>query len=412
MIVIAIVGFFFFVFRLPLDNLKDNLNLLDHTPYLKLEGFPTDIQNDFRNEVVLEIDTDVNFRNIIIDYYYDDEYLYVYDKLSITVFDINQKTLVNIIDLPNYNLTLDTSFFEGILTNFFVYDDELFLLGAQGFYSVTTSEVIRIDDLNYFISKKFIYNDELYLYRILSEDNYMIYKYVDGNLELDIPLNNSLSGTYETAVISDNLFYVENDKYVLYEDNSISFDIYDGTALFNKDELEMYYVKSVPDLSFTRYVEVKSDGSINDYTINRAHNSDMTLANGYLFLTEFNDIDDTMIEIINPDFEIYAIKNLPKKTSFYIQNDYFKQYLANFHSSENDLEYLRVDKNRDHTILSLNLIYNDDVAINLPIYTHFGLGYLIIIVITIFIPITNYRKYITTIGFEEMTRSKKENIND
>lgn len=413
MIVVAIVGFFLFVYRLPMDSLKENLNLLDNTPYLAIEGFPTDIQNDFRNEIILEIETDVEFRNTIIDYYYDDDYLYVYDKISINIYDLNQNTLINTYELPNFNSNLDISSFPGLNNYFFKYNDELFLLGAQALFIVSPTEISdAFGDVNYYTSRNFIYNDELYFYRKLTTTDFIIYKYIDGNLDTNNEINNSVTNEDEFYVISNKLFSLENDKYVVYGDSSKSFDYYKGTVIYNESESEMYYAYSVPELGYTRYVEVKSTGEINDYSISRARNSDMILVNDYIFLTEFNDIYNTTIEIINPDFEIYGVKNFTKKVSVYIQNDYYNQYIANFHSSENNLEYLRVDINRNHTILTLNNVYQDDVVINLPFYTHFGFGYLFLIIIAMFVPVTNYRKYLTIVGFDEMTKSKKEDAND
>lgn len=393
--------------QFPTNIVSESLNLSNNVKYLQFDGFPTDIQNNFYQKEIIQIDFNYHIDSEITDYYYDNTHLYIYtNKDHLIIYDLSTEKVVSDTSLFNLDIQLDNN--DGmddteLYNKFIYYDDYLILLGKYGTYIVSTDSVTKICEISSKHAKNFYLNNRLYF--LNSYGKVDIFKFSEGDIK---KTNINYLNTTDLLVISENLFSKNNYKYVLYENPSISFSVKNGSPIYDQNRHAIYYTQ-VYDLSFpgsVKYQKVDVNGETSTISINRIHNSKGIIIDDNIYFTEVLESDINRIEIINSDFEIEAIYNHLKLQPFWIGNKFNKSYIGNYHEKDNHLEFLQVEQNSKHIVLSIYQIHEKNVYLNLPFYTHYGLGIFIPILIAFFIPLTNYRKSITYIDFFTMLEKK------
>lgn len=409
LLLLLVVMFLGSIFHFPFHSVSRFLNLYDTTPFLSMDGFPIDIQNNYREQTTLEIDVDMFINKEGVDYYYDTQYLYLYNKTHVYVFDIQTNSLYNSFEMGNYNANLDSSIFYGLYRSFIKHNDDLILLGVQGVFVITPDSSTKISDINSNYARAYFYQDDLYFLSKRISNYYKVYRYSDEQIILDETIDLSLEDFDDIEVISEQLFYKEDDRIISKDDSNISFLYYDGTATYDANNEVMYYVRVNSDLfTYTNYFKVNQNDEVQNIEINREHNINSMFIDNTLYLTNFNEIEDNRIEMINQDFEISGFKNMFDRQAFWVGNFYIEQYIVNFHSTNDQLEYLKIDSNLSHSLIEVVILSQEPVALELPFYSHYGIGYFIPILIILFIPITDYRKFHVILSFEEATKKRDE----
>lgn len=402
--------------QLPTNKISESLNLSNNVKYLHFDGFPTQIQNNFHQEEIIQIHSDYHIDSEITDYYYDSTHLYVYtNQYDLIVYDLSTKEVVLDTFIGNISVQLDDSYRmddNELYNKFAFYDGHLILLGEYGTYLLTTDTVTKISDVSSYFARYYYQNNELYILNRASNSIFEIYKFNNGEIILTetIDLNTT---TYDNLlVISENFFYEENNKYVIYEDSSISFNTRNGLPIYDKNKKVIYYTEvkdNVLEPNITIYQRIDVNGEISKITLDKMHNSKGIIIDENIYFTEYLESDINRIEIMNSNLEFDAIFNHLELQPFWITNIFSNSYIVNYQEKDNNLEFLQVEQNNKNIVLRIFQLQERNVHLELPFYTHYGIGIFIPIIIAFFIPITNYRKSITYISFEEALKKEENN---
>lgn len=408
---IIIGGIFLFLisiymFNLPTNIAGESLNLANNTPYLSIDGFPIDVENNFRQNEIIQIDSTELIDSEVMDYYYDDEHLYLYTTSNkLLIYNLSTKKLTHKRTLENTTVLDDKySNYKGDMHYMFVkYDDDLILFGNTRIFKVTSNGGIGLL-MNTSNNMKHYYIDgQLYLLNEPSNGYQSVYSFQNGKFILLELVGLSTASFESMIVISETLFYVIDNEYVLASDSDISFDIKEGSALYDQKYQIMYYTTG-------EFFKVTSNGTESEIPNNKRLNYYGIIIDNKIFYANHVDTHKSQVKIINDDFDIFAIYSHQELQPFYKTDFYTKQYIANYHNQDNKLEFLQVDDNYKHVVFTIYQLEELDVDIHLPFYSHYGVGILLSIFIAILVPTTHYRGSYTESSFDKvMTKDKEDN---
>ncbi|MDT8336888.1 MAG: hypothetical protein RQ856_03560, partial [Candidatus Izemoplasmatales bacterium] len=85
-------------------------------------------------------------------------------------------------------------------------------------------------------------------------------------------------------------------------------------------------------------------------------------------------------------------------------NDYDYNYVSTYKEIDNNITFMQLEIKEDETLLKLYNLFEEDVDIPLPFYTHYGIFIMIFILIGIFVPVTDDIKYVTYINFSSVNK--------
>ena len=99
----SIFGFlllFNIAFKLPLNPIKNNLNLSNNAPYFRFDGLPTDVDNSFKQNLIFRLSLTENDGKSIDDYIINDGNLYLVQDNLLYKYDIETANVVKKYYLP------------------------------------------------------------------------------------------------------------------------------------------------------------------------------------------------------------------------------------------------------------------------------------------------------------------------
>lgn len=392
---------------LPTNSIRSALNLSDNVRYGTYDGFPIDLKNRFKAKNINQIEFNFFLDSEITDYYYDNNYLYLYtDNTTLIIYDLlNNKILYN--SRLNHNTQISET--NELINKFTFYDNQLILLGYDGLYKITPSGANKISNFNSSNTYKFYIDDILYFLHKKGKQNEI---YLLNNEQLILIDEINLGEYNDIVVITEQLFYKDDEYYYIYDNPLIKFKIEKGFPIYDKKNKTIYISlnNSYPlyDYEDTFYYKITSDGEKQIFATYSFHNSKGIIIGDYIFFTEKSKNKLNRIEIMNLDLKFDSIHKHLKLQPFWYTNHYNYVYIANYQEKDNKLEYLHVLINKKHTLIRIIQLEEKDLGLNLPFYSHYGIGIFIIIAIALFIPITNYNKHVVTLGF---LKKRREEIN-
>ena len=405
-VIIGVVFSSAILFQFPKNTVSESLNLSNNVKYLAFDGFPTNIQNNFHQEEVSQVDSEYLFSSKITDYYYDSTHLYIYTSSNLLlIYNLTTKEIVFEEKFDSSNTTIN-SFSEDELYNRFIYfDNQLFLQGIHYTYLLTPSAATEISDVSSNSSRYYMLDDELYFLKKTSDTIFETYKYSAGAITLNETIDLGTTTYDNLLVISQNYFYEENNKYILHEDPTITFNIEEGFPIYDQDNHIMYYNSIFIDE--TIYSKVASGEETDSFTLYKSHNLNGIVIDDYIFFTSDLETSKNRIEIMNNRFEIEAIYNHQELQPFWISNEIHESYIGNYQEKDNNIEFVQIDQNDKHTVITVYQLIEKEVYIAFPFYSFYGIGIFVSITIAFFIPLSNYRESITYSSFETVTEGKK-----
>ncbi len=409
-ILIFVIVFSNFFIDLPINKVKENLNLSNNVSYLNFDGYPTNINNNFDAKKIIQIDSQYNIDSEVTDYYYDQTHLYLYTKKGdLIVYDISKEEVIYDVNLGDSGNSDDYGLYNSEITNMFTfYDDHLILLSKNGTYLVTPRNAKNISYMTSYDSGKFYQNSELYYLYKRGLKEFEIYKFNDGKLALTERIDLTTTEYDNLLIISQNYFHEENNQYVLHEKPSISFKKELGFPVYDENRKIMYYIQTIEHTASrsTTYLKINADGETSKIRLAKKHNPKAIIIDDYIYFTKDNLEEDRNIgrvEIMNSNFEFDAIYNHLKLQPFWYKYQFNKSYIANYNEKGNLLEFLQVDQSNKRIVFTMQQLQDKEVELKLPFYTHYGIGIFIPIIIAFFIPITNYRKGNTFVDYEKVS---------
>ena len=137
-------------FQLPLNPIKNSINLSNNAPYFRFDGLPTDINNSYKQNLDFKLLLTDNDGRSIYDYIVYDNHLYLTQDNVIYKYDIATSNMVK-----KYYISgkLSNDYFNETL---FVSADNLYVYCEYGLYKVTDENLITIEDKNFKNSKRIL----------------------------------------------------------------------------------------------------------------------------------------------------------------------------------------------------------------------------------------------------------------
>jgi len=409
---IFIIATSFIIFQSPKNIVSDSLNLSNNVKFFSYEDIPTDVNNNFTQEEILQIDSSIQLNSKITDYYYDDYHLYIYtNRGSLIIYDLSTKEIVYETLLENLGgiFSDENNIIDNELHNKFIfYEGHLVLLGLYNTYLVSSGGAVVISDLSHYNSRYYYQDNELYFLSKESSNLYNIYKFDNGAFTLTETINTNNEVYDSLLIISESLFYQENNKYVLYIDESKTFNIGFDNPLYGMNNQVMY--TSFYEKVETEYQIIEANSEISTISLRKMHNSIGIVIDDYVYFFDNREPKNNVIEIFNEDLEYHAIFNLLESEPFWINNFYLTSYTGSYQEKDNNLEFIQVEENNKHIVITVYQVIERDVAVILPFYSHYGIWIFIPILIAFFIPITNYRESKTTIVPDKDLLKKEEEV--
>lgn len=396
-IIWSIFGFlllFNILFQIPINPIKNQLNLSNNAPYFRFDGLPIDVDNSYKQDLVLELFLTDNDGRAINDYFLTDEYLYFVQNNKIYKYDINTQSLVK----KYYILgDVNNNYFNEM---FFLNEDNLYFYCPYGLFEVTEDELVKIGDINSDNSRRVkLFSNEIGFLKNIGEQNYELLLLDNDEIIVGETIDLELSEYDQLVVISETLFYKNGNDYLLFEDISVSFNDIDAAFIYYNSYYEvMHYLKDnviyVNDgrdnLKIVEFIgKMLNEGEVvGDLTVLR----DGTL------------LDDTRLLIFNFDMSVISIYNHLDRDRFYKLKDFNVSYIVNYRDVDNQLQFMQVESNGEKTYFQIYSLESKDVDLKLPFYSHYGILSVIVILIAIIIPITDDIKYLTYLDFNSATK--------
>jgi hypothetical protein len=396
-IIWSIFGFlllFNILFQIPINPIKNQLNLSNNAPYFRFDGLPVDIDNSYKQKLVLDLFLTDNDGRGIRDYFLTEEYLYLVQDNKIYKYDIDTQSLIK----KYYILgDVNNNYFNEM---FFLYEDNLYFYCPYGLFEITEDELVKIGDINSDNSRKVrLLSNEIAFLKNIGEQNYELLLLNNNEIIIEETINLELGEYDQLVVISETLFYKKGYDYFLYEDITVSFeDINAAFIYYNSNYEVMHYLKDnviyvndgIDNLKIVEFIgRMINEGEVvGDLTVLR----DGTL------------LDKTRLLIFNFDMSVISMYNHLDIDRFYKLNDFNVSYIVNYRNVDNQVQFMQVESNGEKTYFQIYNLENKVTDLKLPFYSHFGILSVIVILIAIIIPITDDIKYLTYLDFNSVTK--------
>ncbi|MBI9009996.1 MAG: hypothetical protein JEZ05_08185 [Tenericutes bacterium] len=415
-VVFVFIVAFNFVFQLPNESIKSFFNLNDSVAYLSYDEMPTDLQNNYNQKTLFSIKLENELEGSIADYYYDDEFLYLYTTRSeFLVFNNDGSELIYSESIDGsilFDSTRRLSYEE--YYDYFVYvDGHILLFDTYGIYQVNSTGLIKLLDISNFYSKHFLVNEALHLLVRTSETDYEIYQYDNGTFESLETIDTTTKSYNELVIISDYLFDFDEENYFLHSNNAIIFPYkINNTTVYDGDNSIMYYSQfidtSVDVLTAGRtetvYTKITEFGEVFERAVKGQHSVDIVAYNNRLFVTGFK-----TMEVLAEDFEYDTIYNHVEIKSFLKANKYKSITYTQFNViDESTIEFLQEQRNSDKILIQINRLVEEANPLQLPFYTHYGFLTIVPILIGCIFELTDFRTTTHVISYQNQINKKKE----
>ncbi|MGS0972826.1 MAG: hypothetical protein ACVCEJ_06300 [Candidatus Izemoplasmataceae bacterium] len=398
----------FALIDIPVNIVRQQLNLSDNVPYFSFNDFPTNLDNNFSQEKAFQFELPENLGTNLVDYYLDGDLLYVYSNQDVLyTIDVTKEEIIYSTKLGIVSEDGGVTFNQ--ITNiFFESNDQLYILSRSGLHKInpTNYEMISTDKTTN--TKIFYHNEEPFLLKTQGSGLYHIYQVEDDEIVLYEEIERDSENNFTSfTVISSTLFKIDGDIYIDYFDDEYSFQFVNSSPLYDKENHLMYY-SYYENQTSTVYIQAISQTIVNEKTLRKLHNTYGIIVDEHVFYVEPPEQSIGRIEITNPTFQIDSIINHRKNTRFWVANQYHNSYIINYLAIDNELTYLQVEQNNHKTLLTLEVIKELETGLSLPFYSFYGLFNFIPVLVFLFIPMSNYRTEITFIGFDQLLKKKKE----
>lgn len=393
----SIFGFlllFNIFFQLPLNPLKNSLNLSNNAPYFRFDGLPTDVDNSYKQNLIHKLTLTENDGRSIEDYIITDGYLYLVQDNILYKYDIETAKMIKKHYLPG---KVNNNYFNDIL---FVSEDNLYLYCAYGLYKITEDDLIKIGDINSDNTRRVRRSeDEVLFLKNIDQNLYDLYALSDDALNLEENINLDMRGYDELIVISETLFYQDGYDYILFDDESKRFEDIDATFIYyNSTNRVIHYLKDNKIYFNDGTQNIQVIDYIGRMLIEGEVVGDLTI------IRDGTKFDDTRLLLFNYDMSRISIYNHLDLDRFSKVNNYNVSYVANYRSDENHIQFLQVEANSSKTNLLIYNLENKNVDLRLPFYSHYSLLSVIVIIVAIIIPITDDIKYLTYLDYNSMVK--------
>jgi hypothetical protein len=395
---------FAFLFNLPIEGIKQDLNLLDNRPYLSTDRLPIDLENNFKRDTLFELTFDNEFEEEILDFYYYESTLYLYTNN--TLYSIDPSSGEIIYSESGFLRDYSVDHFQK-QDLFFTQEGQLYFLNNNMVYQLSENTYDLMDVSMVEESQVFRHNGQIHLLHKIDENNYDI-RVLSGDsfsyLE-SIDLTSKEEG-YTLDIIGDTLFYKNDQVYEAYFDAEKVFTRIGEQPAYDALNEIMYSTKFDEVNVSTIYYQTKGEFLIEEYERNFEQNTLGFAHQGLIYYYAALDEEAEHLDIMNKDLTFQAIHSIFEYKPFWIGNAYNTTRIVDFQTSEEGISYLQVDKNEKELLLSYHTLVQSKTGLDLPFYAHYGLWVLIPTILGYLIPISNYRKSISIIGFDETIKKK------
>ncbi|MFA6647857.1 MAG: hypothetical protein WCS32_04385 [Candidatus Izemoplasmatales bacterium] len=400
----GVFGFVLFAglfIQIPTNNIKQFLNLNNNSKYFVFQGLPNDIKNNYEQELLFSMNiTSSSSGKNIEDFYIENNTVYFSYGNTIEKYDMEKGALIGKYYLE---MAIDYEEKEIFKNRFIEYENSLYYYDSSGFYKLIDSEVDKISDYSTANSKIF-YNEEGRLSFLTRKSDilYDIHYLLNGSIVFEKTVDISLLGYEDLVVISDSLFYKENNDYILFVDTNYTFKNVSSERAYNSNLKKMYYFSDF---------EVFVDDGINQKKILRYLGYDISntgfVGDMLIFRTELN-LEKARLIMYNDDYESLYLFNHLDTDTFLIDKDYKSGYIVNYREYNDDLSFVQVEtrNNGEERLIQVFELVEKPTDLILPIYSHFGLYILLVILVCVFVPITDDIKYVTYLGNENFGKKK------
>ena len=395
---------FAFLFNLPIEGIKQDLNLLDNRPYLSTDRLPIDLENNFKRDTLFEMTFENEFEEELLDFYYYEGTLYLYTNN--TLYSINPSSGEIIYSESGFLRDYSVDPFQK-QDLFFTQEDQLYFLNNNMVYQLSENTYDLMDVSMVEESQVFRHNGQIHLLHKIDENNYDIrvlsgdsFSYLES---VDLT---SIEEGYTLDIIGDTLFYKNDQVYEAYFDAEKVFTRIGEQPAYDALN-EIMYSTTFDEVSVsTIYYQTKGEFLIEEYERNFEQNTLGFAHQGLIYYYAALDEEAEHLDIMNKDLTFQAIHSIFEYKPFWIGNAYNTTRIVDFQTSEEGISYLQVDKNEKELLLSYHTLVQAKTGLDLPFYAHYGLWVLIPTILGYLIPISNYRKSISIIGFDETIKKK------
>lgn len=395
-------------FQIPTDYLKENLHLSNQSNFFDSVGLPYNTQNNFEQEILLQVETTSSLT--INDYTYNEDTLYVlYGNKTITIYNRdNQEELDSIthnepfISLLSYEneIYVTTSYPDGYETI-----DTLYKISGSTLVPILIEDSIR----GYF------YDGDLLHYYRLNDDAmfYEIYQITNDTSTLVDSIDVSTLQNNELMISNDTLFIQSRNTLEVYNHPDLVFDFIDETYFYDVLSQTLYQGKaSIVDYETYYISENYSSGysDVAEFSLSGIYVSLPLAHDGVVYYVNkpstFFLSEGEHVLINNKNTGIDTIFIHSGKDYFNKWNDYTTT-VTDYRIGEMGLEFIQNDQRNGQSFVTIYQLVEQDVDLALPFYSYFGMGTIYIILIAMFIPITNHSSTIMVIGGKQSLNIKK-----
>ena len=415
-VVIIVIVVFNIFFQFPINATKSFLNLNDDAPYLVYDEMPVDIQNNLNQKNIFSIELPNDLEGDIQDYYYDDNYIYLYSLRSeLLVISTNTSDVVFQTQIEGVVAQNDANVFkyDEYYQYFVEEDDILILFDTYGIYEVTESNVTKVLTISSNYSKHYSVDGILHLVEKVDAFNFNIYQYNNGIFTLSETINVNEKSYNNLVVISDELFEVTDSSLILHSDSLVNFlykENYEN--VYDSENKIMYYsiflnaIANPQEVSETKtiYEKVTVSGEVSNITLNDKHSTKMVVYNDGIFVSGLDSF-----EIIGENFEFTTFFNHIKLQSFLKSNKFRTTNYTQFSIiDEDNIEFLQEQRSNNKISIQINLLVEEKNPLSLPFYTHYGFLTIIPILFGCIFQLTDYKKSIYILSSKTQINNKKE----
>lgn len=398
---------FALMFNVSTNDIKQQLNLTDNVSYLSFNDLPQNLDNNFKHKTKFKITLDQGIDAEFADYYVYEGMLYLYSEFNtLYTIDIESESIIHRQFLSGIywsNPIKD----EEIKQLFFEQDNQLYLLTPSTLYQVSPESYTMINLIDMENLSVFYDNDQPHLLGLTDTGIYQIHRIVNNEVVLVESVDLASSEMYdELVVIDDTLFYQNEDIYTEYYDDEYSFARISESSIYDAENHIMYATFYDEIEVKTIYYQSKSVTSIEEYELSKMGNLIGFSFDGLIYFVEPPEEGIGRVEIMNKDFDFQGIHNHLDYQKFWMGNQFTNSRIINYAKIDDELTYLQLDTKFDESLLTFHVIEERPTGIDAPFYSHHGLWMMFPIVLALFIPLSDYRKHITFIGFSESVKKK------
>jgi hypothetical protein len=418
-----VFGIFFaliFTFNFQTNRLEYMLNLSNSTTYLQMDGYETALLNQFKDEEIFRVQNAVPEKRYD-DYYIDGNHLYLYygsiDKDTIYYYNLDtdySKTF----NYYNDAVTVNSSEITNVnpLNNVFTkVDDGVILSGDVGIYHINEMDITKFYGHDKLPHDLFFHDDEIYFLVTYGAKSYGIYSYDEDTITLQelLDLRDDVDASATMKVIDKKLYYVTTETVQLYQ-SDLTYNI-EGINLPYSIHDGLLYAAYHDDIDLdTKYYKI--EGSNQELLVYpKYHNILPKVADNYVYYLDLTGIGDkidnkTRINVHNKDdltatAIVYHLENNPFNKS----DNWQYNYVIDYKVDGDDLYYMQIEYGDEGSLLTYHKVSeSESFGIPFTFYSHLGIGMLPIIIAAVFIPVTNYRDYITIISLENILKKKTQ----